>query len=299
MSDNKFLLTGVGRIVQGDVFKGQDTDAEGRPLVIKNGLNAGQPRLDYFIGVAIPKTDPGVNELIQEIRNAAKGSFPALFDASGNCANPRFAFKYTDGDSNIPNTKGVAPCTREGFPGHYVFNFSSGFVPKAYTTGGAAQIVNPDEIKRGYYVRVYGSVRGNGSQQQPGVFLNHSMVELVGYGDEITTGPVGTDVFGGAPVSLPVGASATPTTSAPPLAIPAASAGIVPAPAASPAAPITPAPVAVVPAPEFLNPPAPAPAPVAEPVPVQTYTMNGVNYSRQQLIDAGWNDTQIATLPTA
>lgn len=302
MSDNKFITTGVGRIVQGDVFVGQDTNAEGNPLVIKNGPNAGQSRKDYFIALAIKKTDPLALQLVQAIHAEAAAAFPTLFGADGKCTNPRFAFKYTDGDSTTPNTKGVVPNSREGFPGHYVFNFSSGYAPTAYTKGGDAKIVNHDEIKRGYFVRVYCSIKGNGSTQQPGIFLNHSMVEFSGYGEEITSGPAGTDVFGGGAGALPAGASATPLAPAVTIAQPVAT--VVP-----PVATAT-----VVPAPEFLDPSTipeavapppitPAPEPIAPPPPVAPapveaqYDLNGKVVTHQQLLDGGWNDTQIETLP--
>ena len=183
------ILTPVGRLVQGSPYEPQTTDAEGRPLVIKNGPNAGQPRKDFFMAIAIPKTDPGYLDIWTKIHATAQRDFPTLFDTAGNCVNPKFAFKVIDGDSNIPNQKGILPSSREGFPGHWVLYFSSGFAPKCYSKGGAEQLMDPNSIKRGYYIRIYGSVVGNGSQQQPGVYLNHSMLELVGYGEESATGP--------------------------------------------------------------------------------------------------------------
>ena len=48
------FTTPVGRLVAGSLYKGQDKDAEGRPLVVKNGPQAGQPRLDFYFAIAIP-----------------------------------------------------------------------------------------------------------------------------------------------------------------------------------------------------------------------------------------------------
>ncbi len=121
------ILTPVGRLVQGDCFEPQTTDAEGKPLLIKNGPNAGQPRVEYFMAIAVPKTDAGYNEVWAAIHGVARAAFPSLFDAAGNCINPKFAFKVTDGDSQVPNTKGTKPCDREGFPGNWIMNFSGGF----------------------------------------------------------------------------------------------------------------------------------------------------------------------------
>jgi len=296
------ILTPAARLVMGDCFEPQTKDAEGNPLVIKNGPNIGKPRVDYYLGVAIPKTDPGYNDIWAKIHGKARESFPSLFDASGNCLNPAFAFKVIDGDSQQPNSKGKKPCDREGFPGHWILNFSGGFAPKCYNrdgTGNLVQVVDPNMIKRGYYVRVYGSVKGNGSAQQPGVFLNHSMVELVGYGEEIFTGPSGDQVFGGTPVALPVGASATPLASATPAPVGMAPAPVVaPAPVAvapAPVAPAVPTPAAVAPAPAV--PGAIAPAPEFLDPGEQKVNANGTVYTINQLKTAGWSDEQIAPLP--
>ena len=331
------ILTPVGRLVQGSPFEPQTTDAEGRPLVIKNGPNAGQPRVDYFMAIAIPKTDPGYLDVWAKIHATAQRDFPTLFDAAGNCVNPKFAFKVIDGDSAVPNQKGILPNSREGFPGHWVLYFSSGFAPKCYkkTADGQAleQLTEPESVKRGYYIRIYGQVTGNGSQQQPGIYLNHRMLELVGYGEEIATGPQADTVFGAtAPAAvLPAGASATPLALVgPPLAHPGAATAPVAAtgPAAAPPA------AGVAPAPDFLNPPpgtVPPAAPVAPagpPVPAAAVplsaavaappatlaaqppgsfgqpepvyrTADGGLFTAAQLAGAGYTPEQIQALPVA
>lgn len=306
------FLTPVGRIVAGDPFKANTKDAEGRPLVVKNGPNAGQPRVEYYIGVAIPKTDMGYNELYEIIYGAARAAFPNMFDAAGACINPKFSFKLTDGDSTVPNTKGIAPCAREGYKGHWIVNLSNGFPPKCYTQNGDTLITDPAMLKKGYYVRVYGDVKSNGSLQQPGVFLNFSMIELVGYGEEIHSGPDGAAVFGGKPAGiLPAGASATPIASTTTLAQPpAASAGVPQAtpPASSNTQMVAPpdAAPAQTPAPaqDFLNPPASTPAPNVTPTPAPApagpaeikYLHEGVGYTQAQLTASGWTEAQITSL---
>ena len=49
------VLFPIGRMVCGSVYQGNNKDAEGNPLVIKKGPNAGQPRVDYYFAIAIPK----------------------------------------------------------------------------------------------------------------------------------------------------------------------------------------------------------------------------------------------------
>ena len=41
-------------------------------------------------------------------------------------------------------------------------------------------MLEPNAVNLGDYIQVYGSVADNESQQQPGVYLNHSMVALAG-----------------------------------------------------------------------------------------------------------------------
>jgi hypothetical protein len=292
------ILTPVGRLVMGSPFIGQDKDANNAPLVIKNGPNAGQPRVEFFMAVAVAKTDPGLAAVQATIVQTAVAAFPHMFNPDGSCNRPGFAFKMVDGDSQVPNTKGKKPCEREGFPGHVVFYFSSGFAPKCYTAGGVSLITDPEAIKRGYYVRINGSVVGNKSEQQPGVFLNHGDLELVGYGDEISSGPDGASIFGGAPAgALPVGASATPIGGVP-LAPVTVVPGVVPVAGVPPVA-------AVVPAPDFLQPPVAAPVPPVAPVaappappapPVPGYMVQGVSYTAASLLAGGYSQAQIDIL---
>lgn len=272
MTEPTNILTPVGRIVQGDCFKGRATDMQGNPLTIKSGPNAGQPRTEWFVALAIPKDDPGWPVLQAAIHQAARAGFPNMFDAQGNCTNPNFSFKYIDGDSQVAGPTGRRPCDNEGFPGHWILKFRSGFAPQCFSRGGASILTDPDSIKRGYYVRISGSVVGNDSPVRPGVYLNLTMVELCGFGEEIKTGPDGAAVFGGTPAgALPPGASPTP------LAAPTVPAAAQPVPQTAPGAPPPPAP-------DFLNPPAAA----------RTYTLgDGKQYTAEQLLAAGWTQAQI------
>ncbi len=302
---NTQLLTPVGRLVQGDCWKPQEKDAEGNPLLIKTGPNTGQPRVVYYMALAIPKTDPGYADLWAKIHGEAVRSFPTLFDTAGNCSVATFAFKITDGDSTVANRKGKRPCDNEGFPGNWILHFSGGFAPAIFERGGQTPLVAPEAVKRGYFIRILGNVAGNYSQQMPGVYLNFNSVEFIGYGEEIVVGPDGAACAENPAGALPPGASATPIAPTTPVAAPVApgvappsvAPGVVPAPVAPGVAPpsvapgVVPAPVApgVVPAPDFLNPPQ---------SPAATYTlpsMPGAKFSKEQLLAAGHTEAQIAT----
>lgn len=302
------ILTPVGRLVAGSLYKPQDKDAEGKPLVIKSGANAGQPRVDYFFAVAFPKGQEqhwAHTEWGAKVWAAGHAAFP-----NGSAQAPTFAWKITDGDSQVPNRKGVKPCTREGYPGHWVVSFGGGFAPRICNADGSALITEPDAVKLGYYVQVYGSVSGNGSPNQPGVFINHSAVSLQGYGQEIIVGldpasvgfgkgaaPAGMSAapIAQAPAVAPVAPAAPSAAYAPPAPVAAAYAPV--APPVAPGAPVVPA--GVQPNPGFLNgPTAPAPvapaapaAPAAPPAGPQMTAAATTTYAAYRA--AGWSDEQL------
>lgn len=312
------FTTPVGRLVMGSLYKPQTTDADGKPLVVKNGPNVGQPTVRYFFAVAIQKGAEKQwwdTEWGAKIVGVAQAGFP-----QGQWQQPTFAYKVVDGDSQIPNTKGKKPCDREGYPGHWVLSFSSGFAPKIFNRDGSAAIVEPDAVKLGYFVQVNADVDSNGNAMKPGVYLNHNMVALSAYGPEIHVGPDAAAAgFGAAP--LPAGATAAPVGGfTPPVpgmpSAPAAPAGVpqygappVPTPGigAPPASPSN-VPVYAPPNPAILQVPPPA-APVAAPVPmavpqapaapvapvptgpVMTPAANGVTYAQYR--QAGWTDDQL------
>ena len=322
------ITSPVGRIVMGSLYDPSTTDAEGKPLVVKTGPNAGQPRVNYFFALAIPKgAEP----------HWAHTPWGQQIWAVGNQAHPNaaqspaFAWKIEDGDSQIPNKKGRKPCDNEGWRGHWILKFSGGFAPKVYQQEGAGyvQVMQKDFCKPGYFVEVAFSADGNGSTSQPGVYLNHSMVCFRAYGPEISFGPdVASAGFGQS--ALPAGASMTPPAGAIPMpqaqapaaapALPGAPAGympppvpagvpqipgVAPAPLApagfvpmpSAPAPVAPAPIPVTPNPGFVQVPPPAPAPMAPPpapaAPVRQMTAaaNGVTY--EAYVAAGWSDAQL------
>lgn len=268
------FTTPVGRLVMGSVYKPSTKDADGNPLVYKSGANVGQPRANYFLALAIPKDGNGLNWINSEwgkvIHRAGVESFPAA------SKSPTFAWKVTDGDDQTPNARGKRPCDTEGFPGHWILRFSGSFAPKVYRSdnGAYVQVTEPDFVKPGYYVQIAGKVDGNGSQQRPGLYLNHSMVAFSGYGQEIHFGADANSVgFGAAP--LPKGASAVP------IAATDFPYGVAPAISNIPTSSTQ-----VVPNPAFLNVPAP---PSAAP----TMTAKAAGASYQAFKAAGWDDAKL------
>lgn len=211
MSKKTEILTPVGRLVAGSLYEAQTTDAEGKPLTIRHGVNAGQSRVEYFFAVAVEKhseTHWNQTEWGAKIWKVGQDGFPG-----GQATRPDFAWKVQDGDSAIPNRAGRRNCDREGYPGHWVLHFSSGFAPQIVKDGGTKQLVETNFINLGDYIEVYGNIQDNGAVQQPGVFLNHQIVGFAGYGDRIILGVDPKSVgFGKSP--LPAGVRATPPADA-------------------------------------------------------------------------------------
>lgn len=303
------FLTPVGRFVQGDVFEAQTKDQQGNPLTVKTGPNAGQPTQRYFMAVAFAKNDAAFGPFYQQIFDTARAAFPQHFNAQGKCTHPKFAFKVMDGDGVDDN--GKQNNQKEGFAGHWVVKFGSSFAPKAFNKGHYQpheQVTDKNAIRRGYFVRIAGTIEGNNNAQKPGVYVNLNMVELAGYGDEIVSGPQADAVFGGAPTAgvMPAGFRPTPAGGSPALpGGPAAPVGALPGPAALPPGPAAsmPAPaVQITPNPAFLQAPVVAPAvPAAMPMaaapaqaipvaPARSMTAKAGGYTRDQMIGAGWTD---------
>lgn len=308
------ILFPVGRLVQGSVSVGRDKDSKGQPLVIKYGPGAGKPRTDFYFAVAIPKK-PGEQAWWQtewgnKIMAVGAAAFPNFYQ------NPAFSWKVEDGDSTVPNKSNRKNCDNEGFPGNWIVKFSGGYAPKIVTADGSQQITEPDAVKPGYFVQVFGNIAGNGSTESPGVYVNHTAVAMAGYGPEIRQGPDLSSVGFGQGVTLPPGASATPLAqmpgamAAPQMAMPGAmqapqmgmqmpGAMAMPGPAVAPQPQMqmAPQPTMVAPDPGFLAPPAPGsmPTPGAMPTPAAepALTPKGIStgYTYAQFKASGqWTD---------
>ncbi len=210
----------VGRFVQGDLFVPQTKNKMGQPLMTQSG----QPTQRYMISVAFPKVVNGqpnadFARIWAVVESAARSGFPAL----GNIIPPwdpasRFSWKIADGDGI--DGDGKPNSVKPGFAGHWVVKFSSSFAPKVFYAGRYApheQITDSKSVPRGYYVAVSGSVEGNDNPQKPGVYMNLSMVALVGGSpsDIIHSGPDAATVYGQANLQLPAGVAAIQMGAAP------------------------------------------------------------------------------------
>jgi hypothetical protein len=205
MTDTKYIVTPIGRLVQGDPFTPKTTDMKGKPRTDKQG----NPRSEWFIALAIAKSDPGLNAFKSAIATAAQQDWPG-----GEWQRSDFFWKMVDGDTQEHHSK-------TGFSGHFVFRMTNGYPIKIYTKDGEQQIVDQSQIKRGDYFRASVSVKGNGDQTNPGIYINVWLLEHLGYGEEIVGGPTAKEVFGSNAVTyIPPGLSKTPVASGPGLSVP-------------------------------------------------------------------------------
>lgn len=206
------FVSPVGRFIQGSLFELQTKNQDGTPIIVKTGPNAGQPGSKSYFALAYRKDDPLFAPFYAQMVAEAKASFPAHFDAAGNCTHPTFAWKLTDGDGRDTNGKNNAE--KEGFAGCWVIKFGGSFLPRVFYTGRTRpedQIKQPELCPRGWYVRVVGSMKGNQPSNKPGLYLNPDIIEVCGTGDIIVSGPDATELLGQAPaVALPAGAGALP-----------------------------------------------------------------------------------------
>lgn len=277
------ILTPPGRLVQGSLYIPQTVDALGNPIVIKTGPQAGQTGVSYYFAIAVAKgqeqhwNQTPWGKLIWDVGHQG---FPG-----GQADHPVFAWKIIDGDTTVASTpNGPPPCDRPGFAGHWVMKFNSGFAPTIYDPRNKKILLDKDFINAGDYIQISGTVKPNGSPQQPGVYLNHKCVAFLGYGEPIIFGKDPSEIA--FETGLPAGASLTPKgVSA--AALPATLATSQAQPAyVPPAAP----PVAVVPHTAILTPPAP---PVVNAPPPARIMLPAATGTYEQYIAANWNDTQL------
>ena len=242
--DAVYTLTPVGRLVMGDAFVANDKDATGRLRIDKSGA----PKVQYFIGIAVLKTDPAWAEFWAAVTGVAARDWPG-----GQFNHPNFAWKIVDGDHKYPDRSECAGC--------YIIRASTGFAPVVVNSNNQ-QIADPSQCKRGDYVRAYVSIKGNDDSAKFGVYVSHTMIQHVGFGEAISSGPSAAEVFA-QPAAMPVGSSVTPVAPA-----------LAPAPVAAPVYAVPNAPTLVAPVVPIAPSPAPAliPAmPIASPSNVQPH----------------------------
>lgn len=243
------ITTPVGRLVQGGLALREEKDDKGQ---VKRDQQTGEVIKSVFMALAIDKRNPEWAAFYAAIYKEACESFPQLVQ-NGTITHPSFSLKVMDGDGMDSN--GKPNSGKPGMAGHWILKLSTRFVPGCFHEGkfGAMdQIQEPDKaIKPGYFIRARLVVKGNdwkpGSNTKPGIYLNPSLISLVGYGPIIQAASADPDeAFAKQqPTWRPEGMSSTPvagsdgsaSTGLPPPpgahTAPPAGAGLPPPPGAS------------------------------------------------------------------
>ena len=291
------IFTPVGRIVQGSVAMQQQRDVDtNQPL--KDA--AGNPVMGTFLALAFPKVLPNgqpnteFDTFFGQLRQVAAASWPALFPqgAAGQCVNPRFSWKYQDGDGTDQSGRSVAD--KPGFRGNHIVRFFTSFPLRCFHEGKFAaheEIQTPEDIiKRGFWTRLLVEAKSNNATgtQVPGISLYPKLLSFVERGEEIVSGPNAEETLGKTAVGWRPPASASP--------IPTGGAGGLPAaPAVSvPGAPAAAVPVAVsapavsVPVPGTATPSVPVPTPAAGPTVSPALAAQGITWPMLQA--QGWTE---------
>ena len=249
--------TPCGRIVQGSPVHQQLIDMETNKPEFNDD---GTPKMGTFLALAFPKVLPNgqrnteFDAFFAQLAQTAVAAWPALFPnggpayveytkpgQQGAATHPRFSWKYQDGDGVDNSGKSVAD--KPGFAGHHIVKFSSMYPVRWFNEGKFApheEIQTPaDFVKRGYWVRLFGEMRGNNATgtQVPGVAIYPNLGSLVERAEEIKGGPDAQQAFGAAPVGWrpPASASPIPTPGAPAVPTPAVA---VPVPTPAVAVPV-------------------------------------------------------------
>ena len=289
----------VGRLVQGSVAMQHQKDMETNQPMYKDG----QPVMSTFFALAFPKVLPNgqrnteFDAFFNTLAQTAQAAWPSLFPQGvtpyienikpgmqGASSNPKFSWKYQDGDGH--NASGQSVAGKNGFAGHHIIKFSTDFPVRCFNEGKFAaheEIQNPAEvIKTGYWVRVFGETKTNNASgsQVPGIAIYPKIVSFVERGEEIVGGVDAETAFGSAAIGWRPPASSSPIPS-PAAAAPAAPALPTPPPVAAPAVPAAP----VVPA-------APAvPVPPAAPAgPTVSAAMAAQGITWDMLKGQGWTE---------
>ena len=241
------IFTPVGRIVQGSVAMQQQRDVDtNQPL--KD--DAGNPVMGTFLALAFPKVLPNgqpnteFDTFFGQLRQVAAASWPALFPqgAAGQCVNPRFSWKYQDGDGTDQSGRSVAD--KPGFRGNHIIRFFTSFPLRCFNEGKFAaheEIQKPEDlIKRGYWVRLLAEAKSNNATgtQVPGISLYPKLLSFVERGEEIVSGPNAEETLGKTAVGWRPPASASPIPTGGAGGLPAAPAVSVPVPTPTVSVPV-------------------------------------------------------------
>ena len=216
--DRENILLPVGRLIEGSLYTFTTHDMNGEPRIYKSGPKQGQPKPEFFFSLAIKKMGEqswAQTPWGQQIYALAVRAFPR-----GEYQSPAFSWKIVDGDSTIPNEKGMKPCDRQGYAGCWVVRLKTTFAPGLINRDTGLKLDLPDgAIQLGDYIQPIAEVMRNSEKShKPGIYITPKYVAFCGYGERIQLGINPQQVQWSR--ELPTGASATPVGISPTVSAP-------------------------------------------------------------------------------
>lgn len=201
------LFTPGGRFVSGDLDRKQDKDYENKPIPPEEQ--------EYYFAVAVPKNQPGVDELLGQLHGLAAqayGQAPQLLaQVNMGLKATGFSWKIEDGDVvKIDQSTGQPKKIPEYIAGCYIFKFRTKYEFGACDLNGTN--INRADIKRGDYVDVMFTAAPNGRYDgNAGIILYPNAIRRLGYGEAISGAVDASTAFSGHAANVPPGATAAPT----------------------------------------------------------------------------------------
>lgn len=189
MSDKLQFNTPKGRFVSGSLTELVTKDRNGRPI------DPDKQRREF--GLAIPKDDPALPQLLQDIAAYAKSAYashPVIQQRIDGWFQTMtgFSMKISDGDKPAVSTGRV----NENTAGCLVIWFSTAL--SINVCGPDNVQIDPASIKRGWYIDVAGTCAVNNlTDHNAGIYMNPNWVRLREYGQEIVGGVDAATAFGG------------------------------------------------------------------------------------------------------
>jgi hypothetical protein len=190
------------------VLKAQTKDADNKPLVIKTGTRGWQPTQRYRVrsrhrqGRRNALEPDALGRAHLEYRDCRMAAGPdrravVRVESDGRRLAP-FLTSATTSRAIKRATRAIGFCR------------SLRRSRRRRTTPRARSRCRPRTSRRAITFRSLAALPATTRRRIPGVYLNHSMVALAGYGAEITSGPDPTAAGFGAGVAAPVGMSTVP-----------------------------------------------------------------------------------------
>jgi len=204
-----YLVSPPGRIIMGDLTSVDKTDH----------LNNLKPENQWnkFFAIAIPKSDPNVGNFLNAVQQHAAAGYQqnaAVMARVQQGLGSGFSWKIDDGDA--VDAAGSHIVKNDHARGCFVVKFSTTLLDKPEACSRENQPIDPAIVKRGYWVDVAMSTSINGKPDNTaGIYINPNTVRLLGYDDEITSGPSAEQQFANAPAAnvgsqTPVSPGGTP-----------------------------------------------------------------------------------------